>query len=99
MRRFTFVTLALTAIVAFLVGAIFAGGGTDSASVAAGPVIKSAKPVSKVDESAAAIPLINFADVVDRLNPAVVNIDATTVGRDPRSRRNRAVPETPGQLD
>jgi serine protease Do len=99
MRRFTFVTLALTAVVAFLVGAIFAGGGTDSASVAARPIIKNATTVSKVADSAAAIPLINFADVVERLNPAVVNIDATTVGRDPRSRRNRAVPEGPGQLD
>jgi serine protease Do len=99
MRRFTFVTLALTAIVAFLVGAIFAGGASNSASVAAGPVIKSAKPLSKGGESAAAMPLLNFADVVERLNPAVVNIDATTIGRDPRSRRNRAVPETPGQLD
>ena len=96
-RRFTFVTLALTAIVAFLVGAIFAGGGTDSASVAAGPV-KSVKTISKVAGSAA-VPLLNFADIVERLNPAVVNIDATTTGRDPRSRRNRAVPETPGQLD
>jgi serine protease Do len=98
-RRFTFVTLALTAIVAFLVGAIFAGGGTDSTSVAAGPLIKSAKPVSKLAEPAVAVPLINFADVVERLNPAVVNIDATTTGRDPRSRRNRVVPEAPGQLD
>src|SRR6266446_1867038 len=97
MRRFTFVSLALTAVVAFLIGAIFAGGGTSQSSIAAGPV-KSVKPISKGD-SAAAAPLINFADVVERLNPAVVNIDATTTGRDPRSRRNRAVPESPGQLD
>ena len=46
-RRFTFVTLALTAIVAFLVGAIFAGGGSGQSSVAAGPV-KSVKTASKV---------------------------------------------------
>jgi len=97
-RRFTFVTLALTAIVAFLVGAIFAGGGTHSAAVAAGPV-KSVKTASKAAGSTAAVPLLNFADIVERLNPAVVNIDATTTGRDPRSRRNRAVPEAPGQLD
>jgi serine protease Do len=43
-----------------------------------------------------AIPLVNFADVVDRINPAVVNIDATTRGRDPRSRRRM---DLPGQLD
>ena len=73
-RRFTFVTLALTAIVAFLVGAIFAGGGTKSSSAVAGPVIKSAKVVSKIAASPAAAPLTNFADVVERLNLAVVNI-------------------------
>ena len=99
MRRFTFVTLALTAVVAFLVGAIFAGGGTDSSSVAAGPVIKSARPASKVAGAAVMPPLGGFADVVERLNPAVVNIDATTTGRDPRSRRNRGEPESPGQFD
>src|SRR5688572_18391377 len=98
-RRFTFVTLALTAIVAFLVGAIFAGGGTDSSSVTAGQVIEESRPASRVADRTAAVPLIDFADVVERLNPAVVNIDATTIGRDPRSRRNRAVPESPGQLD
>jgi serine protease Do len=97
-RRFTAVTLALTAIVAFLVGAILAGGGSRSSSIAAGPVIKSAKPTSKLIEAAASAPLLNFADVVERINPAVVNIDATTSGRDPRSRRNRN-PESPGQLD
>jgi serine protease Do len=45
------------------------------------------------------VPILNFADVVDRINPAVVNIDATTRARDLRSRRNRAVPEIPGPLD
>ena len=99
-RRFTLVTLALTAIVAFLVGAIFAGGGSGQSSVTAGPVTKRAAigPAPKVADSVA-VPLVNFADVVERLNPAVVNIDATTIGRDPRSRRNRALPEAPGQLD
>jgi serine protease Do len=99
MRRFTFVTLALTAVVAFLVGAIFAGGGTDSSSVAAGPVIKNARPASKAAGAGVITPLVGFADVVERLNPAVVNIDATTMGRDPRSRRNRGQPDSPGQLD
>ena len=99
-RRFTVVTLALTATVAFLVGAIFAGGGTHSASVNAGPAIKSGTSVPKISAAPVpAVPLVNFADVVEHINPAVVNIDATTMGRDPRSRRNRFVPETPGQLD
>jgi serine protease Do len=101
-RRFTLVTVVLTAIVAFLVGAIFAGGGSGS-SVAAGPGDAAAKNrplrrVSKLAQAAASGPLVNFADIVDRINPAVVNIDATTRGRDPRSRR-RTVPEAPGPLD
>jgi serine protease Do len=100
MRRFTFVTLVLTAVVAFLIGAIFAGSGTGSSSVAAGPIAKSvARPVAKASEASASGRVVNFADIVDRINPAVVNIDATTRGRDPRSRRNRLLPEGPGQLD
>ena len=100
-RRFTLVTVALTAVVAFLVGAIFAGSGTSS-SVTAGPgdsdKARPVRTVSKLAQAAVGVPLINFADIVDRINPAVVNIDATTRGRDPRSRR-RATPESPGPLD
>ena len=104
MRRFTFVTLVLTAAVAFLVGAIFAGGGTGESSVAAGPVTRKAaigpaRSISGAADRAMPVPLVDFADVVERLNPAVVNIDATTTGRDPRSRRSRARPESPGRLD
>src|SRR5678815_5728962 len=97
-RRFTLVTVALTAVVAFLVGAIFAGSGTSS-SVTAGPgdsdKARPVRTVSKLAQAAVSVPLINFADIVDRINPAVVNIDATTRGRDPRSRRRA----TPGPLD
>src|SRR5688500_8922921 len=99
-RRFTFVTVVLTAVVAFLVGAIFAGGGSQP-SVVAGPVMASPASVtiSPVAAPGAGLPLANFADVVDRINPAVVNIDATTRGRDPRSRRGRTLPDLPGPLD
>jgi serine protease Do len=99
-RRFTLVSLALTAVVAFLVGAIFAGG-IGQSSVAAGPITKPAtiRPAPKPADAGVAVPLINFADVVERLNPAVVNIDATTTGRDPRSRRPRGIPDSPGPLD
>jgi serine protease Do len=96
-RRFTFVTVALTAVIAFLVGAIFAGGGAQS-SVAAGPIAATAASPVGARIPAGAVPLVSFADVVDRINPAVVNIDATTRGRDPRSRRNR-LPDLPGPLD
>ncbi|HKB10338.1 MAG TPA: Do family serine endopeptidase [Vicinamibacterales bacterium] len=93
-RRFTLVTLALTAVVAFLVGAIVAGGVVRSAVSAGAPV--KAVPLARASRTTAAPavgPLVNFADVVERLNPAVVNIDTTTRGSDKR-RRNRA--QSPG---
>src|SRR5205809_5871988 len=89
MRRLTFVTLALTAVVAFLVGAIFAGGLTP-ASVLTGTVKNApARPALRPASGAVSTSLVNFADVVERINPAVVNIDATTRGRDNRGRRGR----------
>ena len=98
-KRFTIVSLALTAVVAFLVGAIVAGG-TAHPSVAAGPqvprmaAIRSA--VHAAGAASAAAGLVNFADVVERINPAVVNIDATARGREPRRRgRIRADPSDP----
>ena len=99
-RRFTFVSVSLTAVVAFLVGAIFAGGGVGQPSVS-GQVVRTPGigPLPRPIDVPSAIPILNFADVVDRINPAVVNIDATTRGRDPRSRRNRLLPEVPGPLD
>jgi serine protease Do len=106
-RRFAFVTLALTAFVAFLVGAIFAVSGgqatvTPETAAAAPTGLPREAPVrspQRVAISPVGVPIVNFADVVDRINPAVVNIDATTRGRDPRSRRTRVVPEGPGTLD
>ncbi|MEP7310076.1 MAG: trypsin-like peptidase domain-containing protein [Acidobacteriota bacterium] len=93
-RRFTFVTLILTAVVAFLVGAIFAGGVTRSsmsAGTAKQPVVSAA--------GANAAPL-NFADVVERINPAVVSIDATSRVPDSRRRRGRwLAPDSPEDFD
>ncbi len=101
-RRFTVVTVVLTAVVAFFVGAILAGGGARS-SVTAGPALGRGAAVRPVSRTAAlpAAPLINFADVVERVNPAVVNIDATTRGREQRRRRGRtALPDpTPDPFD
>jgi serine protease Do len=92
-RRFTLVSVALTAVVSFLVGAIFAGGRSQSSMTAGAPQpqrgqvsqAKTARPVSGS--------LVNFADVVERLNPAVVNIEATARGRD--SRRRNPDPDAP----
>jgi len=95
-RRFTLITLALTAIVAFMVGAIVAGGLARSAVTAGAPTkAAAAKPVRSPAPPPAAS-LVSFAEVVERINPAVVNIDATARGRESRRRRGRtAIPDPP----
>src|SRR5262245_38596177 len=89
-RRFTIVTLALAAIVAFLVGVIVAGG-WNRASVTAGPA-KRDDPAPAARRATAAAPaagLVNFADVVGKIHPAVVNIDATGAGTNDNRQRRR----------
>ena len=86
-RRFTLVTIALTAVVAFLVGAIVAGGVARSSISAVSPAAARAgrdavRPVAARLDA----PPLSFADIVERINPAVVNIDATSRGRDPVGR-------------
>src|SRR2546428_12905609 len=98
-RRFTYVPLALTAVVAFLVGAIFAGGLTRSAIVTGTPKSTPVKTAARTPAAPTSVSLVNFADVVERINPAVVNIDATTRGRDGRGRRGRIGVPDPDQFD
>jgi len=97
-RRFTIVTVVLTAVVAFLVGAIVAGG-IDRSGVSAGAPAKTAASRSVSHTTAALNGLVNFADVVERINPAVVNIDATARGRDRARRRGRTMIEPPDPLE
>ena len=97
MRRFTYVTLVLTAVVAFLVGAIVAGGFSRS-DVTAGSPAKATlgRALARPSNAAATIPAANFADVVERINPAVVNIEATARGPENRRRRGRtSIPDPP----
>jgi serine protease Do len=101
-RRFTIVTVALTAVVAFLVGAIVAGGLARSAVSAGAPAKPSATRLvpSRHAAAPAMASLVNFADVVERLNPAVVNIDTTTRGSGKRPRVRGARPsDPPDQFD
>ena len=96
-KRFTIVTVALTAIVAFLVGVILAGGITTAPIVSTAPAAPSNSAERIKRDPAAAVPLVNFADVAERINAAVVNIDAairTTAVRDPH-RNFRRGPEDP----
>jgi serine protease Do len=109
-RPFTLITLALTAVMAFLLGVT--SGGLRIANPASTPPSTAElvdappppPPAMPSDDMSSAQPratvrpavssgLVNFADVAESLNPAVVNIEATT-----RSSRRRRAPE-PGPLD
>jgi serine protease Do len=77
-RRFALVTVLLVAAGSFLVGLIVAGSLTPAPAVS-----RTTRPASvpaAAARRASASPLVNFADVAERLNPAVVNIDATSRG-------------------
>src|SRR5436190_10740479 len=85
-RVFVWVTAVLTGIIGVLIGIIISGSGrtvevaAPKAAVpqAAAPVeLQSAAP-AKASELTGAV---NFADIAARINPAVVNIDATARGR------------------
>jgi serine protease Do len=95
-RRFTIVSLVLTAVVAFLVGTIFAGGANRSAAVDASPDARRTAAIRTTSRLVS--PLVNFADVVERVNPAVVNIDATSKARKGR-RRGHGDDEGPDLFD
>ena len=78
MRRFTVLTVGLTAAVAFLVGLLLAGQfSTPVVTTAPKPAPRAANPPVPVGVGYGAA---NFADVAERVNVAVVNIDATTKG-------------------
>src|SRR3954454_10963587 len=83
-KRFTLLTVALSAMVAFLVGLIIAGAFTPAPIVSSAP--RMLPPAS--DPARAAITggpmVVNFADVAERINAAVVNIDSTSKGRELR---------------
>ncbi len=83
-RRFTFLTVGLTAATAFLIGLIVAGSLTPTP--ASSGAVRTAAPSAA--PSAPAVRLsataMNFADVAERINPAVVNIEATSRAADER---------------
>ena len=99
-RRFTLVTVALIGCVGLLVGAIVAGG-FSRPTITAQPAearLSAPPPNARLTRPPGPVPspLANFADVVERINPAVVNISATSSGAaDPRRRRSFNLPEPP----
>ena len=80
MRRFTILTVALASVVGLLVGLILAGQFTPTPVVTTAPRVYPAPidPPRPVLPASGANASANFADVVERINAAVVNIDATS---------------------
>ena len=94
-RRFLAVTVCLAATIAFLIGLIVAGSLTPARAVSA-PSLKRTPRLTAARVAAAPM-AVSFADVAERLNPAVVNIDATSrgSGRAGRMVRGLPVPDSP----
>jgi serine protease Do len=87
-KRFTFVTVALSTVVAFLVGLIIAGEFTPSPIVATAPRGLARNGDGVRPATLAVGPaVVNFADVVERMNAAVVNIDSMARNTDARAQR------------
>ena len=97
-RRFAYFTVGLTASVAFLVGMVVAGSMTPSQATSA----PSISAVRYARDDRPFVPglagVVNFADVAERLNPAVVNIDATARRR-VRAPGNRKTPARPEMFE
>src|SRR5688500_7322503 len=93
-RRLLAVTIGLAATVSFLVGLIVAGTMTPTpATSAPEPRVVKARAANAAGAGAA---FASFADIAERLNPAVVNIDATSrVNGASRRRFNSSLPEGP----
>jgi serine protease Do len=90
-RRFLIVSACLGATVSFLIGLIVAGSMTPADAVATTTATATARTASSVAAGAGAV---SFADVAEQLNPAVVNIDATS--RSARARRRGVdLPDSP----
>ena len=79
-KRFTVVTVVLSAAVAFLVGLHHrrrADAGADRVDGAAGAAAASGRAPSRPGWRTRPT-VVNFADVAERINAAVVNIDSTS---------------------
>lgn len=97
-RRFAWFTVGLTASVSFLVGMVVTG--SMSPSPASSTTLVVARPARDDRPFVPGLAgVVNFADVAERLNPAVVNIDASSRRRgaasDGRTPQRRDLIEDP----
>jgi serine protease Do len=98
-RRFLAAAVCLSATVGLLLGLVVAGSMSPTPALSAPPPRDASPPqaVMRAREATTMVPGgISFADIAERLNPAVVNIDATSRGRArPRPRIGPQLPDTP----
>jgi len=96
-RRFLLVTLTLAAVVGMLVGMVITGSMSPQRASSAPPRLV---PSRSANAAVAAPAVASFADVAERLNPAVVNIDAVVRGNARQRRRlTIQVPDGPELFD
>jgi serine protease Do len=97
-RRFLAALVCLSATVGLLLGLVIAGSFTP-APVASAQTPRFV-PVHRAATTASSAVVASFADVAERLNPAVVNIDATIrSGAQPRRRIGPQLPDEPDPFD
>jgi serine protease Do len=103
MRRYIGVLVVLSCTVSFLAGAALTTGSGSSAAVtppgAAAGAVREPPTTRSTSVVGAATGAVNFADVAERINAAVVNIDAASRGRDRRRRGDQDLGETPREFD
>jgi serine protease Do len=97
-RRFLAVTIALTATVAFFVGLVVAGTMMPTPAASAIAPLPAAVRAAARSPASAPAGAVSFADVAERLNPAVVNIDAASRAS-ARPRRRMLLPDGPDPFD
>lgn len=98
-RRYPVLLTVLSSLISLLVGVILAGGVGSSTRITGQPRI-AAPPQHTVQASAIATAgPVNFADVAERVNPAVVNIDAATRGGSDGRRPRRSSVDDDGSRD
>ena len=96
-RRFLVVTILLAATVGMLVGVVLTGNMSPARALSSTPRLA---PARAANAAVAAPALTSFADIAERLNPAVVNIDAVQRGNRSRSRRfGMQLPDSPDMFD
>src|SRR5262245_18951378 len=95
-RALAWLTAAFTALVGLLVGVLVSGARSSGESDPTPQVLVAPSQATASAPGMRPLPIpgsVNFADIAERLNPVVVNIDASARGR--RTRPPGEIPRRP----